>query len=96
MKLSKRYKNKYTEILVRTLEGDSKLAKEMLAAHPEWVGLPNYIREMKAIANITHEDKNELFDVMTENRNSRLSNKLFYKVDLSTSHKIPYSLIYQL
>ena len=52
--------NKYTEILARTLEGDSKLAKEMLAAHPEWAGLPDYIREMKAIANITHDDKTEL------------------------------------
>ena len=56
----KQNKNKYTEILVRTLEGDSKLAKEMLSAHPEWAGLPDYIREMKAIANITHEDKTEL------------------------------------
>jgi hypothetical protein len=52
--------NKYPNILVRTLEGDSKLAEEMLAAHPEWAGLPDYIREMKAIANITHDDKTEL------------------------------------
>ena len=52
--------NKYPNILARTLEGDSKLAEEMLAAHPEWAGLPDYIREMKAIANITHDDKTEL------------------------------------